>query len=187
MATFEDFQKFDVLVGKNILSVHKKIIQEVIEEKKKDPKVVSILLYGSIARGTAHKDSDVDIEIIYDGGKYKDSHEYRYGIKVDFEFWPKKKLLNRIKKYPFLSYPYLEEKILFDQQGIAKEIKQTLTKYFKENPEAKKAWEKWLKEYLELKRKRIQRTDEEKIKSCKDFYDQLEIKFLKEHKVTRDF
>lgn len=170
-----------------MLSIHKKIIKEVIKEKKKDPKVVSILLYGSITRGTFHKDSDVDIEIIYEGGKYKDTCEFRYGIKVDFEFWPKKKLLNRIKKYPYLSYPYLEEKILFDPGGIAKEIKQTLKRYFKENPEAKKAWEEWLKKYLELKRKRIQRTDKEKIKSCNDFYDQLEIKFSKEHKVTRDF
>lgn len=63
-----------------MLSIHKKIIQEVIEEMKKYPKVVSILLYGSIARRTAHKDSDIDIEIIYDGGRYKDTHEYRYGI-----------------------------------------------------------------------------------------------------------
>jgi len=171
----------------HMLSIHKKIIKEVIEEKKKDPKVVSILLYGSIARGTAHKGSDVDIEIIYDGGRYRDTHEYRYGIKVDLEFWPKKKLLGRIKNYPFLSYPYLEEKILFDPHGVAKGIKKTLTKYFKENPEARKAWEKWLKWYLSFKRKGIERTDEEKIKSCNEFYDKLEIKFSKEQKVTRDF
>jgi len=170
-----------------MLKIHKKIITEIVEEKKKDARALAILLFGSVARGTAHKESDVDIEIIYEGGKYKDTYEFRYGIKVDFEFWSKKKLLNRVKKYPFLSYPYLEEKILYDPQGIAKKIKQNLKRYFKKNPKAKKIWEEWLKDYLKLKKKGVKRTDKEIIKSCKDFYDKLEIQFSKEHKVTRDF
>lgn len=97
-----------------------------LNEKKKCPNIVSILLYGSIARGTASKDSDVDIEIIYNKGVYKSKEEYYHGIKVDFEYWPKQKLLNRIKNYPFLSYPYLEEKILYDPSGFAKDIKNIL-------------------------------------------------------------
>ena len=170
-----------------MLKIHKKIIKEAVDEKKKDPKVVSILLFGSLARGTAHKKSDVDIEIIYDGGRYRDISEKRYGIKVDFEFWPKNKLLKRIEKYPFLSYPYLEEKILYDPTGFAKEIKDKLRAYFKKNPAALREWKKWTKKYLEFKKKGIERADMEKIKECKDFYDKLEIKFSKEHKVTRGF
>ena len=170
-----------------MLPVHKRIIKEVLREKKKESNVVSILLYGSLARGTATKKSDVDIEIIHSGSKYKDTHKYRYGIKVDFEYWPEKKLAKRIGNYPFLSYPYLEEKILYDPNGFAKNIKKQLEGYFKKNPEAMIEWKKWTKEYLEFKKKGIKRTNKEKVRSCKEFYDKLEIKFSKNHKVTRNF
>lgn len=170
-----------------MLPIHKKIIQEVLREKKKEPKVVSILLYGSLARGTATKKSDVDLEIIHSGDKYKDTHEHRYGIKVDFEYWPKKKLVNRIQKYPFLSYPYLEEKILYDPKGFAKNIKKRLKEYFTKNPEAMREWKKWTKEYLNFKKKEVERTNKEKIISCKEFYNKLEIRFSKNHMVTRNF
>ena len=54
-----------------MLKVHNKIIKEIVEENKKDSKVVSILLYGSLARGVANKNSDVDIEIVYEGVNIK--------------------------------------------------------------------------------------------------------------------
>lgn len=170
-----------------MLPIYNKIIKEIIREKSKNPKVKSILLYGSLARGTSNKESDVDIEISHSGNKYKDIHEYRYGIKVDYEYWPERKLAKRIAKYPFLSYPYLEEKILYDPTGVAKKNKKQLKSYFNKNPKVKKEWNKWTKEYLEFKKKKIKRTNREKIKSCKEFYDKLEIKFSNNHKITRDF
>lgn len=170
-----------------MLIIHQKIIKEELAELKKDPNVVSVLLYGSLARGTANKNSDVDIEIVYNNGKYKDTHHFRYKIKVDNEYWPKQMLSERIEKYPFLSYPYLEEKILYDPTGFAKNIQTRLKKYFKENPDTLREWKKWTEEYLEFKKKGIRRTNKEKIRSCKEFYDQMEIKFSNSHKVTRNF
>ncbi len=170
-----------------MLKIHKKIIKEIINEKKKDPKVVSILLYGSLARGKGHKKSDVDIEIVHSGKRYKDITEKRYGIKVDLEYWPENKLLSKVERHPFLSYPYLEEKILYDPKGVAEKIKTKLRIYFKKHPEVKKEWQKWLKQYLQLKKRRIKTTNKQRIKSCKKFYDELEIKFSKKHKITRNF
>jgi predicted nucleotidyltransferase len=156
-----------------MLKVHQKIIKEVIAERKKDPKVVSILLFGSLARGTAHKDSDVDIEIIYDGGQYLDFDEEMYGIKVDYEVWPKKDLLERVRKKPFTSYPYLSEKILYDPTGFAKEMKKRLKKYFRENPEALNVWKKWENNYLKAKAKG------EEIQDVMEFYAELDKRFSK--------
>jgi predicted nucleotidyltransferase len=170
-----------------MLDTHNKIIKEVVEERKKDPKVVAIMLFGSLARGAGHEKSDVDIEIVYDGGEYSDVSEHRYGVKVDFETWPKQKLAARIENYPFLSYPYLEEKILYDPKGFAKEIIAKLKKYYSENPDALKLWKEWTKGYLKAKKEGLQRTDEEKAQACKEFYDEIEIKFSKEHRVTRDW
>ncbi|MFW5705302.1 MAG: hypothetical protein ACOCXG_05690 [Nanoarchaeota archaeon] len=86
-----------------------------------------------------------------------------------------------------MSYPYVEEKILYDPTGIAKSLIDFLKRYFQDNEEVLKVWQNWTKEYLEFKKKGINRTDEEIINSCNSFYDSLEIKFSKKHKVTRDF
>lgn len=162
--------------------LRQRIIKEIVDEKKKDPKVVSILLFGSMARGTHTESSDIDIEIIYDEGtKRIEVKEKRHGIDVDFEIWPKDKFIERIEKYPFLSYPYMEEKILFDPTGIVKEFKMKLKKYFEEHEEILKIWEKWKKVYLENKKYG------KKQKSVKEFYDDLEIRFSKDHIVTRNF
>jgi hypothetical protein len=108
-------------------------------------------------------------------------------VKVDIEFWPKNKLTKRIEKYPYLSYPYVEEKILYDSEDFAKNIQKRLKLYFKKNPEISKEWKKWLKAYLTAKNKGIKRTDKEKVEECKEFYDRLELKFSKEGKITRNF
>ena len=154
-----------------MLAIHKRIIKEVLQEKKRDPKVIAILLFGSIARGAAHELSDIDIEIIYLGERYKTKEEKRYGIKVDYEFWPKKKLAKRFKKYPFLSYPYLSEKILYDKTGFLKKFKAKVKTYFKENPEVLKEWQKWEKNYLAAKKKG------KKILDVDEFYSSLKKKF----------
>jgi len=130
---------------KKIPLKHQKIIKEIIKEKKKDPKVISILLYGSFAKGTFHKKSDIDIEIIYKSKNYKTSHEIIEGIKIDYEFWPKEKLLNKLKKYPFLCYPYLSEKILYDPKNFAKKLKNKIKTYFKRNQKIGKTWKDWEK------------------------------------------
>jgi predicted nucleotidyltransferase len=136
-----------------ILRKHQKIIKKIVNEKRRDPKVISILLFGSLAKGTANKNSDIDIEIIHSGEKYSLVSKKREGIKVDMENWPKKKLIKSFEVYPFLKYPYLSEKILYDPMGFAKKFKEKIRKYFNENKVAKKTWANWEKEFLELKKK----------------------------------
>ena len=162
--------------------IRQRIIREVVKEKKKDPKVVAILLFGSMARGNHNKKSDIDIEIVSNKDALRrEFKEKRHGIVVDFEIWPKEKLIKRIDNYPFLSYPYLEEKILFDPTGLVKEIKRKLNKYFKEHNDVLKAWKKWEKKYLENKKLG------KKQKEVKKFYDELELKFSDSHNITRNF
>jgi predicted nucleotidyltransferase len=165
-----------------MIDIRQKIIREIVEEKKKNPKVVAILLFGSMARGNYNEKSDIDIEIICDGiNSREEVKEKRYGIDIDFELWPKDKLIKRIDGYPFLSYPYIEEKILFDPTGLVEEIKRKLNSYFKEHAEVLRAWKMWERDYLESKKLG------KKTKSVKEFYDELEIKFSKKHKISRNF
>jgi len=127
--------------------VHQKIVREIVEEQKKDPSVIAITLFGSLARGEERSDSDVDIEVISKKAKKWElkQDERRYGIKIDFQITPKDKLIRNIKKYPYLCYDYLTEKILYDPEDFMKGIRKGLKGYFDKHPEVISFWEKKLK------------------------------------------
>jgi len=147
-----------------------KIISDVVKQYKSKSSTISVLLFGSFARGTFHKNSDIDIEVIYSGKKYKTLEENKQGIKIDIEIWPKEKLVNDFKKNPFLKYPYLSEKILYDPTGFAKKFKKRIKTYFDKNPFIKQLWVEWEREY-NLSKKRGK-----KIKEVDVFYKELKKK-----------
>ena len=162
--------------------VHQKIVNEIVEEYKKDKSTLAVTLFGSLARGEERDDSDVDIEIISESAKkWELLKDKRYGIDIDLVIRPKKHLLHQFEKYPYLCYDYLSEKIIYDPKGFMKDLKNKLKGYFDKHPEVVEFWEKKLKIMKENKAKGQDSKDA--IKS----YDEAEILFSDEHKVTRDF
>ncbi len=164
------------------MTIQRKIVNEIVEKYKRKPEIIAITLFGSVAKGEERKDSDLDIEIISRSAKkWRLLKRKKYGIDMDLVICPKKHLLDQIKKYPYLCYDYLFEKIIYDPKGFMKDIKKKLKKYFDEHPEVIEFWEDKLKIMKENKAKGQDPKDA--IKS----YDEAEIKFSKEHKVTRNF
>lgn len=163
--------------------VHQKIVNEIVEEYTKDKSTLAITLFGSLARGEEREDSDVDIEIISeDAEKWElKQDEERYGIKIDLEICPKKHLLHQFEKYPYLCHDYLNQKIIYDPKGFMKDLKKKLKTYFDKHPEVVEFWEKKLK--IMKKNKAKGQDPKDAIKS----YDEAEILFSDEHKITRDF
>ena len=162
--------------------VHYKIVDEIVEEYKKDKSVIAIALFGSLARKEERPDSDVDIEIISENAKeWELLKKKKYGIEIDLVVCPKKHLLHQMEKYPYLCYSYLGEKVIYDPEGFMKEVKKKLKGYFDKHPDIVKFWEKKYKIMKENKAKGQDPKDA--IKS----YNEAEILFSDEHKVTRDF
>ena len=163
-------------------SIHHKIVTEIIEEQKKDRSVIAVTLFGSLARGKERANSDVDIEIISTSAKkWQLLKQNKYGIKIDFVICPKKHLLRQMEKYPYLCYDYLHEKIIYDPQGFMKKVKKKLKGYFDGHPEAVEFWKNKLKI---MKRNKQEGHD---LKNAIKSYDEAEIRFSKEKKVTRNF
>jgi len=162
--------------------VHQKIVQEILEKQKKDKSVIAITLFGSMARDEEKPNSDIDILVVSKKAKkWELLNTKRYGIKIDFEICPLKNLYHQIEKYPFLSYDYLSQKIIYDPEEIIKNIKKELKVYFDKHPEVVHFWEKKLK---------IMRENKSKGKDSKDAvksYDEAEILFSDVHKITRNF
>jgi len=162
--------------------IHQKIVNEIVEKCKKDKSVIAITLFGSLARGEERKDSDVDIEIISEiAKKWRLLKKKKYGIKVDLVICPKKHLLHQMEKYPYLCYDYLSEKIIYNPNGFMNELRKKLKGYFDKHPKVVKFWEDKLKTMKENKAKG------QDLKDAIKSYDEAEILFSDEHKVTRDF
>ena len=162
---------------------HQKIVKEIVEEYKDKKGTVAITLFGSLARGEERPSSDVDIEIISEDikdWKLKQDEE-KYGINIDLVLCPKRHLIHQVKNYPYLCYDYLHEKIIYDPKGFMKDIKNKLKEYFDTHPEVVKFWEGKLKIMRENKAKGQDPKDAMKS------YDEAEIKFSNEQKVTRNF
>src|SRR3989338_6912364 len=115
--------------------IHKKIVDEIIGEESIKPDTIAINLFGSLAKGNERPNYDVDIQIISKEDKsWSLENKEKYGIKIDFEVCPAKKLIERAEKYPFLCYIYLNSKVIYDPNGFMNEILEDIRGYFRENP-----------------------------------------------------
>jgi len=162
---------------------HQKIVNEIANKYKKDKSTLAIYLFGSLARGEERENSDVDIEIISENAKkwklIQDNE--KYGIKIDLVICPKKHLLYQFERYPYLCYDYLSEKIIYDPKGFMKELKKKLKVYFDKHPKVVKFWEDKIQ--IMKENRAMGKIHQNAIQD----YDEAEILFSNEHKVTRDF
>lgn len=157
-------------------------MEKIVEKESKKPDVIGINVFGSVARGEEKPESDLDVEIISTSAKeWNYSTKIIDGVYVDYIICPKDFLLMRIEKYPYLSYGQFTNKTLYDPTGFLKEVKNKLKLYFDIHPEVVKFW-KDKNEYV----KNI-KANGGKPESTTKSYDEAEILFSDEHKVTRNF
>ena len=99
-------------INKDIL----KSINEYVEEIKKHYNIVAIILFGSYAKGTEHKDSDIDIAIVSeDFDDIYDSMADLMGMTWDIDA--------RIEPHPIKKKDFDEESNYFVKEIIDTGIK----------------------------------------------------------------
>lgn len=159
-----------------------KVASAIVVEQSKKASVIAISLFGSVAEGMETSLSDLDMEII-DEEAENFSYETKVidGVYVDLVILPKTSILKRMKDYPYLNYGYTKRKIMYDPSGFMQEIKEEAIQYFSKHPEIVKFWEEKLEYVKQMK------AEGKKPESAFKTYDEAEILFSKEHKITRDF
>jgi predicted nucleotidyltransferase len=115
--------------------MHEEIINQVVEEYKKKPHVIAILLYGSHALGIAKPDSDIDIYVVTNRRVAQRSKKttikgVEVGIMVHHFAWLVPQIVYRYK--PVLVRNYKESKILHCTDAGVKFIKKLAEIVFKE-------------------------------------------------------
>jgi predicted nucleotidyltransferase len=164
------------------MSIHQKIVKEILEEYKDKPGVIGVRVVGSVSRGEERPDSDVDIEVVKEkGNSWSYTEHKRHGIDIDFVVSSKTHLINQVENYPYLCYIDLDKKILYDSTGLLKELQKKIKKYMKTHSQVKKFWD------TEFKKMRLAKSKGIKQKSLIKMFDEAEVLFSKNHKIKRNY
>ncbi len=95
---------------------HLNVLEKIKNEFMKDQNVLGLLVFGSVSKGTFHKDSDIDLYIVY--RKFDKEYEFTTGfvdgIKIGFSKYSKEKLRFNIINVPYRMYIFAHAKILYD-------------------------------------------------------------------------
>ncbi|MEA1010730.1 MULTISPECIES: nucleotidyltransferase domain-containing protein [Bacillus cereus group] len=104
---------------------HKKLVQTIVVETLSIDKVNGCMLIGSVARGDAYPESDLDFYILLADGQKKEFYtETRAGILVEYKYADVNQIQVNFKNNPMELYSFLEGKVLFDKSGELKKLKE---------------------------------------------------------------
>ncbi|MED3397916.1 nucleotidyltransferase domain-containing protein [Bacillus wiedmannii] len=104
---------------------HKKLVQTIVAEILSINKITGCMLIGSVARGDAYPDSDLDFYILLEDGQNKKFHsETREEILVEYKYADVNQILENFKNNPMELYSFLEGEILFDKRDDLKKLKE---------------------------------------------------------------
>ncbi|CAM3980318.1 DNA polymerase subunit beta [Bacillus luti] len=110
---------------------HKKLVQTIVAEIVSKDKVNGFMLIGSVARGDAYPESDLDFYILLEDGHKKKFHsEMREDILVEYKSADFNQIQLNFKNNPMELYSFLEGGILFDKSGELKKLKEIATYEF---------------------------------------------------------
>ncbi|KLA31645.1 nucleotidyltransferase domain-containing protein [Bacillus cereus] len=110
---------------------HKKIVPTIVAEILSTDNINGCMLIGSVARGDAYPDSDLDFYILLEDGQNKKFHsETREDILVEYKYADVNQILENFKNNPMELYSFLEGKILFDKRDDLKKLKEIATYEF---------------------------------------------------------
>ncbi|GAB6437586.1 nucleotidyltransferase domain-containing protein [Bacillus cereus] len=104
---------------------HEKLVQTIVAETLSMEKVHGFMLIGSVARGDAYPDSDLDFYILLEEGQKKKFHsETREGILVEYKSADFNQIQVNFKNNPMELYSFSEGEILFDRSNELKKLKE---------------------------------------------------------------
>ncbi len=105
---------------------------DTVKKLKKDKRYLAGYIFGSVARGDATKESDLDVKVIVENDNCENiNHPFISGIKLDITFLSFRQLEELLQKQAKKAerVPMLVESIiLFDKTGELKKLKQRFQK-----------------------------------------------------------
>lgn len=134
---------------------HDELLEKLVAEAENDPNTLGFLVFGSVAIGTQHEDSDIDVITALRKNKPASgiSNTMRDGIKVGNIFFTYDVLVHSVETVPYLLHPLGEAKLLFDRESTIEPLLERIMAYFVDHPEMVAEWDEY---YLLLREEKAQ-------------------------------
>ena len=99
--------------------VHRRIIREILNEVERDDEVLGALIMGSVARGDATSQSDLDLMLLMESGCGREFEScMRRDILVEFHRPDFEQAKKKLETNPMWVYGYLDGRVLYDVEGM---------------------------------------------------------------------
>ena len=132
---------------------HEQIIKQLLVKTRSDPNIIGFLVFGSVATGTQHEKSDIDVITILRKQKPSSGiiNTVIDGIKVGNVYFTYEILTCSVSTVPYLLHILVNAKLLFDRENTIKPLLKKINEYFAENPEIENEWNRYYKQLKEEK------------------------------------
>ena len=132
---------------------HEQILEQLLTKAKSDPNTLGFLVFGSVASGTHHEKSDIDVITVLRKQKPSAGLENTLidGIKVGNIFFNYEILTHSVNTVPYLLHPLGNARLLFDRENTIRPLLKKINEYFSENAEIENEWNRYYKQLKEEK------------------------------------
>ena len=132
---------------------HEQILEQLLVKAESDMNTLGFLVFGSVASGTHHEESDIDTMTILRNQKPSSGIENTMidGIKVGNIFFTYEILTRSVNTVPYLLHPLGNAKLLFDRENTIKLLLKKIKDYFGGNPEIENEWNRYYNQLKEEK------------------------------------
>ena len=132
---------------------HEEILRGLVSDAEGNSNVLGFLLFGSVAAGTHHEDSDIDVITILRTNKPASgiNNTPVDGIKVGNIFLTYDVLAHAVETVPYLLHPFGDAKLLLDRDGRIKVLLERIGKYYADHPGIVSEWNGYYKQLREEK------------------------------------
>jgi hypothetical protein len=121
---------------------HDIVLEKLYREAKTNSNTLGFILIGSVATRTHTEKSDLDtITILKSGIPASGKNNKKIdGLHVDDLYFTYHVLRESVENVPYLLYPLVKSKLLYDPENSIQPLVDKITKYFSDNPEMEKEW-----------------------------------------------
>jgi hypothetical protein len=132
---------------------HEIILNQLLEEAEDNPNIIGFLVFGSVATGTHTEQSDIDTLTVLQKNKPSSGIKNTIidGIKVGNMFFTHEILVQSVRTVPYLLFPLVETKLLFDRENTINSLLKEINEYFNENSEIRNKWLGYYKQFKQEK------------------------------------
>lgn len=112
---------------------HKNLVRTISKDCFAKDEIIGLMLIGSVARGDAYPESDLDLYFLLADGLNKKFHsEVKENILIEYKYADFNQVQLNFENNPMEIYSFLDGEILFDKKGFLKHLTQIAQQKYKD-------------------------------------------------------